>query len=154
MGLESFINDHPIWAGILGSIVFGFPVGIWAGHWGNRVTERRNRKDLQAKQQQFIRELSASAEEFITSPPENEEEVTRRRDTIAATVKRLSKELFDDDSPLLETVRPENTVYDPIHCKWCHRSHTAWTGTRGDCKNCKLPLDFWIGSQGQPKKGV
>ena len=148
--LKPFVNDHQMISGIILGLILGFIPSAWTGHFGNRITEQQNKKSLQAKQKKFIRELSSTAESFIASPPPNEEEVSKRRETIAATVKRLSNELFDEDSPPLETIRPENTVYEPIHCKWCHRSHAAWSGTRGECKTCHLPLDFWIGSQGQP----
>jgi hypothetical protein len=149
--LRPFVDNHQMVSGIIFGIILGLIPSAWMGHIGNRITEEKNKEGLHAKQKRFINELSRAAESFITSPPKDEEEVGKRRNTVTATVKRLSNELFDEDSPPLETVRPENTVYEPMHCKWCHRPHEAWGGTRGDCKTCHLPLDFWIGSQGQPR---
>ncbi|MDQ3816295.1 MAG: hypothetical protein M3362_01225 [Acidobacteriota bacterium] len=147
--IQAFIDNHPIWTGIIGSIVVGYPFAVWAGHHGNKVTERNNRETLKAKQHQFIKELSRVGAKYLTTPPKDEEEVAERRTTIAEAVKRLSNQLFDDeDTPPIETVRPEETKYDPMNCKWCRRMHEAHGGTQGKCTNCGLPLDYWIGSQG------
>jgi hypothetical protein len=92
--LRPFVDNHQMISGIVFGIILGLIPSAWMGHIGNRITEEKNKKSIQAKQKKFVKELSGAAESFITSPPKDEEEVGRRRDTIAATVKRLSNELF------------------------------------------------------------
>jgi hypothetical protein len=144
----TFIQNHPGWAGIIGGVLIGFLPSVWAGHLGNRWTERKNKKSLERKQKQFLDGLASMTLPFITSPPANDSEVTERRSTIATNVKALSQELFKQDYPEVTSIRPESTEYPELPCKWCHRQHKAFAGSKGECTYCRLPLDFWIGCQG------
>lgn len=150
--LLTWIRDHPGWAGIAGGVLIGFFPSVWAGHLGNRWTERRNKKTLQGKQKEFIDGLSAVTEPFITAEPTNNTEVAERRRIVGDEVKRLSQRLFDQSYPEIDSIRPESTEYPELPCKWCHRQHKAFAGSKGECTNCRLPLDFWIGCQGETHK--
>ncbi len=137
--------------GIVGAIVT-IPISIWTGHRGNRITERQNRKSLQAKQKQFIDGLSSVGRGFIYSSEINEEEITRRRSVIKQTVLKLSKEIFEQEYPDIPSFRPEDTVYPKLPCKWCKRAYAACVGSKGECQTCALPLDLWLGSQGEKQE--
>ena len=148
---KTFLYNN--WIGILVGMIITFPPSVWAGHLGNRITERKNRRNLEAKQKNFIDSLSAETNQYISSMPQTEEEVSERRNRVAASVKKLSQESFGQNYPEVKSIRPENTEYPPMPCKWCHRPHKAFSGPRGDCRTCKLPLDLWMGAQGEIHKG-
>lgn len=114
--LLTWIRDHPGWAGIAGGVLIGFFPSVWAGHLGNRWTERRNKKTLQGKQKEFIDGLSAVTETFITTEPNNTEVAERRR-IVGDEVKRLSQRLFDQSYPEIEAsgLRVLNTQNFPAN---------------------------------------
>lgn len=150
--LQGIAGTYPMISGIIIGIIIGFIPSSWSGHVGNKITEEDNKKSREAKQAMFINKLSAAARVYITSPPTTEAEVKKRKDTIAAKVKEFSNEIFGEDCPPIESIRPEETEYPDIYCKWCHRDHKAFGGPRGKCTDCCLPLDLWIGSQGETRK--
>lgn len=143
--LLMWIREHPGWAGIVGGVLIGFLPSVYAGHLGNRWTERRKKKTLEGKQKEFTDGLSTVTHPFITTEPINDAEVAERRKIIADEVKRLSQRLFDQPYPEISSIRPENTEYPEIPCKWCHRQHKAFAGSKGECTNCRLPLVFGLG---------
>ena len=147
--LATFFNNHALWSGVVIGIVIGFLPSVYAGHLGNVYTETKKKRTLEGKQQQFIARLGSATEGYVTAPPTTEVELVERRKDIAAQVKRLSQEIFDQDSPQIISIRPEITEYPLLPCKWCHRQHKAFAGSKGECTNCHLPLDFWIGCQGE-----
>jgi hypothetical protein len=150
--LNLLLHDGKFWIGVVAGIVVGFGPSVWAGHLGNRMTEKKNRKSLENKQKQFIDGLASTTSGFITTPAANESVVTERRNKVASEVKRLSKKLFSQDYPEVISIRPESTEYPELPCKWCHREHKAFSGSKGECTLCRLPLDFWIGCQGETHK--
>lgn len=138
-------------AGFIGGVIsaiIGIPVFILTGHWGNRMTERKNRESLQAKQKKFSDGLRSVGKQYIYTGPINDAEAEARRTTIKETVLRLSKEIFKQNYPDIPSFRPEDTIYPELPCKWCKRNLIACSGSKGECKTCSLPLDLWLGSQG------
>jgi hypothetical protein len=150
--INLLFQDSAFWTGVIAGIVLGFGPSVWAGHLGNRWTERKNKKSLEAQQKQFVDGLTSVTLPLITSPILNDDDVIERRTKIANEVKRLSQQLFKQDYPEIISIRPENTEYPELPCKWCHRQHKAFAGSKGECTNCRLPLDFWIGCQGETHK--
>lgn len=149
--LKNLINSHTLSAGIILGIIVGFIPSVLAGHFGNIYTEKRKKRTLEGKQNRFVDELTSVTRDYVTSPPTDETEVTQRRERVAQNVKTLSLKIFNQDTPIAESIRPDNTEYPKLPCKWCHREHQSFNGSKGACRNCGLPLDFWMGIQGQPK---
>lgn len=147
--LQSTVTNYPMLSGIIIGMIISFIPSAWTGHFGNRITEERNKKSHEAKQKTFMEKLSSEARHYITSPNIPDSEAEDRQRDIAEKVKKLSLEIFGEECPPIESARPEETEYQDIHCKWCQRPHKAFSGSRGKCTRCCLPLDLWIGSQGE-----
>ena len=126
------------------TLFIGFILGFLA-NWINSVLQDwRTRRNLKAKQQRFIVELNESMAEYLK---ENEADVVKIREAVASKVTKLSKEIFRKNSFPFDSFRLDSTVYPEIDCKWCKEKHKAYEGPRGNCQNCNLPLDVWIGCQ-------
>lgn len=146
------VKTYPLVSGIIIGAIATFIPSAWSGHIGNRITEEANKKSREAKQKLFTTKLSEAARTYIIVPPTNETQGKERQDEIASKVKELSIEIFGEECPPIDSARPEETEYQHIKCKWCHLDHKAFSGSRGKCTKCCLPLDLWIGSQGQTHK--
>lgn len=151
---QGLLSNYPMLGGIILGIVIGFIPSVIAGHYGNKWTERRNRKSLDAKKERFIDGLSAELNEYIHLMPVDEADVLNRQEKVKSKVKELSNKFFDKHYPEIQSSRPESTEYPSLPCKWCHQQHKASAGSRGDCKKCNLPFDLWMGSQGQTETKV
>lgn len=147
--LRPFADSHQMFSGIVLGLLLGFIPSAWSGHIGNRITEEENKKSYEAKQRIFITKLSEAARGYITVPLKTDDEGKNRQDAIASKVKELSLEIFGEECPPIDSARPEETEYQDIKCKWCRLDHKAFSGSRGKCTKCCLPLDLWIGSQGE-----
>jgi hypothetical protein len=126
-------------------LVLGFILNIvasWLYDW-------LKTRSLESKQHKFIEKLDDSLTHYADIPPVDEVEVDERRKDVKSKVRQLSEEIFGKASPPFKSPRQETTKYPPIDCKWCYRTHEAHDGSRGACKTCKLPLDIWIGCQGE-----
>jgi hypothetical protein len=124
-----------------------FVLGVLASLAAAVLYDQMKKRSLKAKQERFIEELNKAFVSYIETPPENEDEVSVRRREVASKVQQLSNAIFGKDIIPIESLRLGTTEYPPIDCKWCHRTHKADRGSRGDCHTCKLPLDVWIGCQ-------
>jgi hypothetical protein len=141
--------------GVIGAVlgaVIGIPVFILTGHWGNRMTQKKDRESFEAKVNVFIDGLNKNFFNWIDKPPSGEEEVAQRRENVKNQVTELSQSIFGTAIPELPTFRPDITGYPELPCKWCHRGHEAFPGPQGRCRRCALPLDLWFGAQGQHKR--
>jgi hypothetical protein len=125
-------------------LLIGFVLNIVAS-W---IYDWIKTKGSEAKQAEFIEGLNESVSHYIDTEP-SDEEVNERRKYVKSKVIELSENIFGKPSPPLKSLRQETTKYPPIHCRWCHRDHKAKQGSRGECNDCKLPLDLWIGCQSE-----
>ncbi|HWS89587.1 MAG TPA: hypothetical protein VN282_21625 [Pyrinomonadaceae bacterium] len=149
--LKPIVDAHWEISLLILGIIIGLIPSALMGHIGNRITEEKNKKSREAKLKQFIDRLSSEARKFVYSRTDDSE-VEGRREAVASIVKRLSQEIFGQDYPPIETIRPGETVYPELPCKWCHRGHQSDVGARGDCINCQLPMDLWVGIQGDTQR--
>jgi len=129
--------------------MINFLLGVLASLIAGVLYDRMKRRGLRVKQQRFIEELNDGMARYVEAAPMNEDEVKHRREAVALEVKELSGKIFGKPYPPIESLRLESTEYPQIDCKWCQRKHKAFSGSRGDCRTCKLPLDIWIGCQGE-----
>ncbi len=132
-----FLGNH--------QLATGFVLGLIANYINSVFQDWRTRRNLKAKQQRFIEELNESMAKYVGVAPKDEDEVERIRKEVASKVKELSKKIFRKNSFPFESFRLDSTTYPDIDCKWCDQKHKAYDGPRGNCQNCNLPLDVWIG---------
>jgi len=128
-------------------IATGFVLGFLANYLNSLLQDWRTKRGLKANQQRFIEDLNESMAKYLKVTPKDEGEVTKIREEVALKVKELSKKIFGRNSFPFESVRLDSTAYPEIDCKWCKEKHQAYDGPRGNCQNCNLPLDVWIGIQ-------
>ena len=136
---------------VLGAVI-GIPIFIVTGHWGNRMTQNKDRKSFESKVKLFIDGLNKAFFKWIDEAPSLGEEVAQRRKEVENKVNELSQSIFGTALPEIPTFRPEITAYPALPCKWCHTGHEAFPGSQGKCRSCALPLDLWFGAQGQKKE--
>lgn len=133
-------------------LLIGAVIGAVLGYLGNLIEKWWKSRGIEAKLRSFIDGLNRDFYEWIAAPPINEDEVIARRTKVKVRVKELSETIFNAPLPNIPTVREEHTAYPELPCKWCHRGHDAFGGSQGQCTNCALPLDLWLGAQGQQNK--
>ena len=126
---------------IIGTLVGGLLVGVL----GNILTQRYFKTRAEKKRERFGVALETRLQEFREhrlDPTSTEAEI--RRKVVKRTVKELSLEIFGKEVPEAITVRREDTKYPAVDCKWCWAKVQPTDGAEGRCKDCKLPLCYWI----------
>ncbi|MEO1370599.1 MAG: hypothetical protein AAFX50_25735 [Acidobacteriota bacterium] len=116
---------------------------------GSGLWRQYQQHSHQAKAKRFITKLHGSLRAYSEKKPVDDEEAMTRQEVVQQRVRELSGEVFGEEVPQIESMRPEDAEYPEIDCRWCHRPHRPLPGARGDCRNCRLPLDVWMACQAE-----